>query len=468
MAKMFVNVKKGGTLNSADVATGGKYFNSIVFDGNTNTVWTHGVQYGSLKEAQDAIAGLKYFQKVTGDSGEIVGATTPGATLPIKGAGSITTKADTTGITITGTDTVNRVTSNDSTVTITPSGNDYDLSVKGSTAKLGAAVSAATTDSALAATDTINAAFGKVLKKVADAKKAGDDAASALDSYKTTNDAAVKAAKDQADKGVADADAALKEAQKKVASVTATTNKGIIVEGTATAPTVGIKIDNTTPGNVTLTVGANGLKAAVTIPQDKFVKSGSMVKGTWSGQTFTESTSGADTALKLVIAGETESSVYVNLGEAVAGVGARVTALETWKDTADPKINSALQTIRSANTGTYISVTGAKSGTEIQLTPSVTVKAMTDASSSSKGLAEASDVKSYVDGKFATADNALYTIGKGTDGTYVTTTVSSKSNHNQNVSVELTYGDYTTPTNGIAKVEDTKAYIDGLFTWEEL
>lgn len=39
----------------------------------------------------------------------------------------------------------------------------------------------------------------------------------------------------------------------KVASVTATPNKGIEIGGTATAPTVGIKIDETTPGNVTLT-----------------------------------------------------------------------------------------------------------------------------------------------------------------------------------------------------------------------
>lgn len=40
---------------------------------------------------------------------------------------------------------------------------------------------------------------------IADAKKAGTDANTALESYKTTNNAAVEAAKNQADKGVADA-----------------------------------------------------------------------------------------------------------------------------------------------------------------------------------------------------------------------------------------------------------------------
>lgn len=58
---------------------------------------------------------------------------------------------------------------------------------------------------------------------------------------------------------------------------------------------------------------------------------------------------------------------------------------------------SAVQSVRAANTGTYISVAAAKSGTTINLTPSVTVRAVSSATSSAKGLAEASDVKSYVD-----------------------------------------------------------------------
>lgn len=61
------------------------------------------------------------------------------------------------------------------------------------------------------------------------------------------------------------------------------------------------------------------------------------------------------------------------------------------------KADSAVQSIRSANTGTYISVAGAKEGTEIQLTPSVTIQAVAGAGSSAKGLVEASDVKKYID-----------------------------------------------------------------------
>ena len=63
------------------------------------------------------------------------------------------------------------------------------------------------------------------------------------------------------------------------------------------------------------------------------------------------------------------------------------------------KADTALQTIRATNSGTYISIAGAKSGTEIRLTPSVTVQAVSGATGTTKGLAEASDVKTYVDSK---------------------------------------------------------------------
>lgn len=60
-------------------------------------------------------------------------------------------------------------------------------------------------------------------------------------------------------------DAAISEAIQEVsggivASVTATADKGIEVAGTATNPTIGLKIDST--GNVKLSTGANGLKAS--------------------------------------------------------------------------------------------------------------------------------------------------------------------------------------------------------------
>lgn len=63
---------------------------------------------------------------------------------------------------------------------------------------------------------------------------------------------------------------------RKVSAVRATANKGIEIEGSATTPTVGIKLDPT-QGNVTLSLGANGLKAEDTtalrnVTGQKFIK----------------------------------------------------------------------------------------------------------------------------------------------------------------------------------------------------
>lgn len=78
------------------------------------------------------------------------------------------------------------------------------------------------------------------------------------DSSKNT----VYGAKKLAQQGVDDAAAALAAADTKVASVTATANKGIVVEGTTVNPTVGIKLDPAT-GNAA-SLSAAGLM--VTIP----------------------------------------------------------------------------------------------------------------------------------------------------------------------------------------------------------
>lgn len=71
---------------------------------------------------------------------------------------------------------------------------------------------------------------------------------------------------------------------RKVTRVVAADNKGIVIEGTAQAPTVGIKL-NPTQGNVTLSLGANGLKAEDTTAlrnvtgQNFIKKNGTNVEG---------------------------------------------------------------------------------------------------------------------------------------------------------------------------------------------
>lgn len=80
--------------------------------------------------------------------------------------------------------------------------------------------------------------------------------------YADAKDAAIAAAKKAGDDAAAAAQAAQNTANEKVASVSATANLGIVVAGTATAPTIGVKVDPVV-GNA-LSISADGLK--VTIP----------------------------------------------------------------------------------------------------------------------------------------------------------------------------------------------------------
>ena len=70
--------------------------------------------------------------------------------------------------------------------------------------------------------------------------------------------------------------------------------------------------DGTSPVLKKYTLTQNGEKIGdIDIPKDLVVTSGSVVKGTWSGNVFTEVESGNGTALKLVIANQT-APVYIN------------------------------------------------------------------------------------------------------------------------------------------------------------
>ena len=79
-----------------------------------------------------------------------------------------------------------------------------------------------------------------------------------------------------------------------------------------------VTLSSTTPSDGTssvlkkYTLYQNGEKiGGIDIPKDLVVTSGSVGKGTWSGNVFTESESGNGTALKLVIANQT-APVYIN------------------------------------------------------------------------------------------------------------------------------------------------------------
>ena len=180
---------------------------------------------------------------------------------------------------------------------------------------------------------------------IADAKKAGTDANAALEAYKTTNNAAVKANTDAitainaADTGIL-AKAKEYADNNKVASVNAT-DESIVVSGTSTAPTVAVQISkeagndlvkktdglfvevpNAAVYNITkdetsadyaavyhLTKDGVNTGVAINIPKDMVVKSGT-VEVNPEGQT-------AGTYLVLTLANATEDKVYINVGNLI-------------------------------------------------------------------------------------------------------------------------------------------------------
>lgn len=149
-------------------------------------------------------------------------------------------------------------------------------------------------------------------------------------------------AKAAAEAAQGDAAAAEAIANEKVASVTATANKGIVIEGTATAPTVGIKLDpaegniatlsdaglkvtaptvNVPVYNLTkdatstdyaavyhLTKDGTNVGEAINIPKDLFVESGEIVENP-AGQPEGK-------YLKLVLQNQT-APVYINVADLV-------------------------------------------------------------------------------------------------------------------------------------------------------
>lgn len=221
-----------------------------------------------------------------------------------------------------------------------------DVNGAGKTITIGHALSGvtagATGDASHVAKVTVDAA-GHVT--AAEAVAITPDAIGAATLGQTTDDKdtlslyGVKALATQAS---ADAAAAEAVAEEKVASVSATANKGIVIEGTGTAPTVGIKLDPA-EGNIA-TLSEAGLKVtaptvnvpvysltkdatstdyaavyhltkdgakvgeAINIPKDLFVESGEIVENP-TGQT-------PGKYLKLVLQNQTDP-VYINVADLV-------------------------------------------------------------------------------------------------------------------------------------------------------
>ena len=136
------------------------------------------------------------------------------------------------------------------------------------------------------------------------------------------------------------------------------------------------------------------------------------------------------------------------------------------------KADTALQGITHGTDGNYvISSIGAKdANNEQSVSVSLTLQPISTAGSGAKGVAEASDVKEYIGNNTATpsqgakADSALQGVVHGTDGSYITTTVTQKdANNEQTIYTALTLQDIETADEdhkGVAEAANVRNFFN--------
>lgn len=475
MEKIFVHIAKKSSFTT-ELQT--KYTNSIVFIKDSGEIYTHGKFYGLSTEWQNritsaesdidalqlAVAALQEIHPFTtiSDGVNSASATAAAKTIKFNGTGKATVTVGIGGVTIDAAGT-----------TLTEGTANGQTSVDG------------------------------ISKSIV---KGLNTAAYHPDTYfyKATDGQAAATAAANAQ---ATADA-------KVASVTAAPNSGIAITGTATEPIVGLKLDTTTPGNVTLTQGANGLKAAVTIPaatvtgvvsNDKVLS----LDGTNLKSTLDITYDSANKLIKLIgidntVIGSISAADFIKDGmvDSVAfnpsnkkltitfntdsGKEDIEVDLTSLVDTYSPgngiEINNNVVSVKKDSTSETFLTVG---------TGGIKLAGVNDAIDAAKnavigdGNDGASEVTIYgakayalsLASNYATseqgskADTALQEITKGTDGTYVTTTVGAKTANKQAISTSVTIQSVTSASataKGLAEASDVKTYVDSKFLWEEL
>lgn len=471
---MFVHIASKSSF-TAELQT--QYANSVVFIKDSGEIFTHGKFYGLSSEWQE---------KITTAESEIDALQK--AVEALKAINAFTTISDGTNA-ASATSTAKTIKFNASgKASVSVGANGVTISASGTTLAEGTANGETSVDGV----------SKSIIKGLGTAAYHSED-----DFYSATDGAAAAAA----------AEAAKAAADSKVASVAATAGSAIEVTGTATAPTVGLKLDKT-PGNVTLSQSAAGLKASVKIPaatitgiatDDKVLGlNGTLLSSTLNLKYDSTTKKIQLLGIKNAVIAEVDASDFIKDGMVntvsfdPSSKSLNITFnTDSGKETITVDLSSLVDTYTAGN-GIAID----KNAVSIKVDPTseeflsvdtagVKISGVQNAINSAKNEVVGSDTdtatsntvhgaKAYaasLASNYATADQgakadtALQSISKGTDGSYVTTTVGAKSNNSQTVATSVTVqaiSSASSKAKGLAEASDVKTYVDALFAWEEL
>lgn len=454
-----------------------QYTNSIVFIKDSGEIFTHGKFYGLSSEWQE---------KITTAESEIDALQE--AVKALQAINAFTTISDGTN-TASATSTAKTIKFNaGGKASVSVGANGVTISASGTTLAEGTANGETSVDGT----------SKSIVKGLNTAAYRSEDYF-----YSATDGAAAAAA----------AEAAKKAAESKVASVTATTGSAIEVTGTATAPTVGLKLDKAS-GNVTLSQSAAGLKASVQIPTATVtgVATGDKVlglNGTLLSSTLNLKYDSTTKKIQLLgiknaVIAEVDASDFIKDGMVnTVSFDPKSKALtitfntDSGKETITVDLSSLVDTYTAGNgiaidknavsikvdptseeflsvdtagvkiSGVQSAIDAAKDAVVGEDTDTATSNTVHGAKAYAASLA--SNYATAAQG--AKADSALQSITKGTDGSYVITTVGAKSNNSQTVATSVTVqaiSSASSTAKGLAEANDVKTYVDALFAWEEL